>query len=108
MWVAWTNLGEILTIDFTPNDGYCYYRIGMWNFHEDWLEPYVEELKKGDLAIFWDSDQAEARIGVYNQFYDGSPFPHEDHIGNGFKNAVKFESKKQFKRFIKWRYDARR
>ena len=94
-------IGITMTVNrYTDMSGYVVCNESGWRFHEDWLEPY-EELKRGDLAIFWDSAQAEARIGVYNQFYHGSPFPHEDHIGNGFRNAVKFESEKQFNRFIK-------
>lgn len=91
-------IGEELTVDRYANG--MVYTEESYYFHEEWLEPYVEELKKGDLAIFWDSDQAEARIGAYNQFYDGSPFPHEDHIGNGFRKAIKFESKEQFEKLI--------
>ena len=94
-------IGTTMTVSgYTHENGYVVCKESGCRFLEDWLE-HCEGLKEGDLAIFWDSDQAEARIGAYNQFYDGSPFPHEDHIGNGFKNAVKFESKKQFKRFIK-------
>ena len=37
-------------------DDYKYY------FAEDWLEPYTEELKKGDLAIFWDDETSYASI----------------------------------------------
>lgn len=93
-------IGNPLTIRGYTDTGYVYFFGSPYYFQEDWLEPY-EELKKGDLAIFWDSDQAEARIGAYNQFYHGSPFPHEDHIGNGFRNAIKFESKEQYGKLIK-------
>lgn len=92
-------IGKPLTIRGYTDTGYVYFSDSIHCFEEDWLEPY-EELKKGDLVIFWDSYQAKARIGVYNQLYYSSPFPHEDHIGNRFRNAIKFESEKQFKRLI--------
>ena len=67
-------------------------------FAEDWLEPYVEELKKGDLAIFWDETKGYAIIRFYERFLDSR---HYDILGNVWKNAIKFESKEQYERFIK-------
>lgn len=95
-------IGQELTVKWYSSRGWgVFCGDGLeYEFAEEWLEPYTDELKEGDLAIFWDDAQSEALIGVYNQFYDGSPFPHEDHIGNGFKNAVKFESKEQFEKLI--------
>jgi uncharacterized protein YodC (DUF2158 family) len=69
-------------------------------FDEDWLEPY-EELKEGDLAIFWDDDKDAAVIGKYSQFTVGQPFPHSNHRGDIWKNAIKFESKEQYKKLLK-------
>lgn len=71
-----------------------------YTFLEDWLEPY-EELKKGDLAIFWDDSKKYAVIKVYKQFRMGATFPHQDHMENSWKNAIKFESKEQFERLIR-------
>lgn len=91
-------IGKELTVEYCDNseivicDGY--------SFLKEWLEPY-EELKKGDLAIFWNSYPWEARVGVYNQFYHDSSFPHEDHIGYSFKNVIKFKSKEQYERVLK-------
>ncbi|WP_286846534.1 hypothetical protein [Proteiniphilum sp. UBA5463] len=67
-------------------------------FDEDWLEPWSDEPKKGDLAIFWDNDTSYAIIRVYdrkdyNRYYDI--------LGNTWKNAIKFESKEQFKKVMK-------
>ena len=90
-------IGKELIVENCSKGGFV--KCDGYYFSENWLEPY-EELKKGDLVIFWDSYQAKARIGVYNQLYYSSPFPHEDHIGNRFRNAIKFESEKQFKRLI--------
>ena len=73
-----------------------------WSFPEEWLEPYVEELKKSDLAIFWDDDKGWAFVGKYNGLLgNGSSFPHQDHRENVWKNAIKFESKEQYERLIK-------
>ena len=69
-------------------------------FDEDWLEPY-EELKEGDLAIFWDDDKNAAVIGKYGKFTAGQPFPHSNHREHIWKNALKFESKEQFEKLIK-------
>ena len=69
-----------------------------YNFHEDWLELYVEELKKGDLAIFWDSSKECALVHIY--WRTEGPF-HYDSAGYSWKNAIKFKSKKQFKKLIK-------
>ena len=73
-----------------------------WYFIEDWLEPYVEQPKEGDLAIFWGSEKGCAYIGKYNGLLvNGSPFPHQDHMDRVWSNAIKFESKEQFERLIK-------
>jgi hypothetical protein len=69
-------------------------------FDEDWLESY-EELKEGDLAIFWDDDKNAAVIGKYGKFTAGQPFPHSNHREHIWKNALKFESKEQYERLIK-------
>jgi hypothetical protein len=72
-----------------------------YQFSEDWLEPYVEELKKGDLAIFWDSNKESAMIGKYDCFIGDVPFPHQHHRGDVWKNAIKFESKEQYEKLLK-------
>ena len=66
-------------------------------FAEDWLEPYVEELKKGDLAIFWDENKEYAKIGTY--LHRG--VYHYDHSNTSWTHAIKFESKEQYERLIK-------
>lgn len=72
-------------------------------FHEDWLEPYVEELKEGDLAIFWNDDKKLATIRIY---YDRSNESDEhlwykDTPGFIWANAVKFESVEQYRKLLK-------
>lgn len=67
-------------------------------FAEDWIEPWSDEPKKGELAIFWDNDDNEsASIRMYDRkdysgYYDGCGFP--------WDNAIKFESKEQFEKIL--------
>lgn len=70
-------------------------------FHEDWLEPYTDELKKGDLAIFWDVNKGSAFIGEYDCFLKDTNYPHRGNRGNVWANAIKFESKEQYEKLIK-------
>ncbi len=72
-----------------------------WNAEKLCVEDIPAELKKGDLAIFWDSNKEEAFIGIYKQFLMGVIFQHKDHRGNLWANAIKFESKEQFEKLIK-------
>ena len=73
-------------------DHYGYY------FNEDWLEPYTEELKKGDLAIFWDDNKDCAIIRIYNT--KGYSY-HSDSYGYLWENAIKFESKEQYEKILR-------
>ena len=94
-------IGKTMTVDkYTHESDYVVCNEYDWKFHEDWLEPY-EELKEGDLAIFWDSNKEEAFIGIYKQFLMGVIFQHKDHRGSLWKNAIKFESKEQYEKLIK-------
>ena len=69
-----------------------------YNFHEDWLEPY-EELKKGDLAIFWDNGgKHRASVRMYGGLFMCDYY---DTGGVRWDNAIKFESKEQYERLIK-------
>ena len=88
-----SNLGILGGYEFTD----CPYY-----FAEDWLEPYVEELKKGDLAIFWDEVKGYAIIRFYDQS-DGSEgyLQHKDNIGFQWDNAIKFESIEQYRKLLK-------
>ena len=72
-----------------------------FGFAEDWIEPY-EELKKGDLAIFWDDYKEFAIIRIYDQSNESDEyFRHKDTQGVNWKNAIKLESKEQYERLIK-------
>ncbi len=71
-------------------------------FLEDWLEP-CEELKKGDLAIFWQFDKTQAVLRLFNSEQGGVfQIPtYVDNNGHWWSNAIKFESKEQFEKLIK-------
>lgn len=79
--------GWVISYD---SHGYC--------FHEDWLEPWSEELKKGDLAIFWDSNKENATIRLYDRKEQGVYY---DSISLSWTNAIKFESKEQYEKILK-------
>lgn len=64
-------------------------------------EDIPEELKEGDLAIFWDSDKESAMMGKYDYLIRNVPFPHKDKRGNVWANAIKFESNEQYEKLLK-------
>ena len=89
-----------LTVDVCANGIVCIEESG-YNLHEDWLETYAKKLKKGDLAIFWDSDKGSAFIGEYNCFLKDVKYPHRDNRGDVWVNAIKFESIEQYRKLLK-------
>jgi hypothetical protein len=89
-------IGKELTVDRYANG--MVYTEESYYLHEGWLEPYVEELKKGDLAIFWNNGvQHHASVRMY-----GGLFMRDycDTGGVRWDNAIKFESKEQYERLI--------
>ena len=93
-------IGKELTVKGYSNDGYVLFNedyIG-YHFAEDWLEPYTEELKKGDLAIFWDYDKDDAIIKLYDR---KDHEYHYDSSGINWDSAIKFESKEQFEKVLR-------
>ena len=90
-------IGKTMTVDSYTYD---YVTCEGYFFSEDWLEPY-EELKEGDLAIFWDYNKGSAFIGKYDYFIRDAPFPHRDNKDNVWANAIKFESIEQYERLIR-------
>lgn len=99
-------IGQKLTVAHVGESAHygIYYTMtnGGYNYAEDWLEPYTEELKKGDLAIFWDKVKKHAIITFYERSYeDETCLRHKDIAGSGWENAIKFESKEQYEQFIK-------
>jgi len=95
-------IGKTMTVDrYTDGDNHVKCEGMYWSLLEDWLEPY-EELKEGDLAIFWDEDERYAAIRIYGQSNESEKYlRHKDIQGFDWKNAIKFESKEQYERFIK-------
>ena len=92
-------IGKELTVDRYVN-GLVYIEESYY-LHEEWLEPY-EELKKGDLAIFWDEDERYAAIRIYDRLNESEGyFRYKDKMGDVWANAIKFESKEQYERLIK-------
>ena len=95
-------IGKPITVNGINSDDDIYgFDDCPWNFAEDWLEPY-EELKEGDLAIFWDEVKGHAIVKFYDRS-NGSEeyYQHKDQSGFNWVNAIRFESKEQYERFIK-------
>lgn len=94
-------IGKELTVDGCVN-GVVFTKESGYHFHEDWLEPYVEELKEADLAIFWDELKEYSSVRFYDRLNESEEYyQHKDHIGVSWANAIKFESIEQYERFIK-------
>lgn len=75
------------------SEDYCGYY-----FNEDWLEPYTEKLKKGELAIFWDYSKDGVTVRRYGE---KAGLLHCDILGYIWPNAVRFESKDQLDKMLK-------
>ena len=69
-----------------------------YHFAEDWLEPWSEEPKNGDLAIFWDYSKD---IAIMRTYREKKGMLHYDSVGYPWKNAIKFESKEQFEKVLR-------
>lgn len=94
-------IGKELTVDGCAV-GEVYIEESGYKFNEDWLEPYTDELKEGDLALFWDYDPYNNTVRFYRENKgEGVRFPHVDSSGDVWRNAVKFEGKEQFEKLIK-------
>lgn len=80
-------------------DNYNYY------YDENWFEPYTDEPKNGDLAIFWDNDDSKeySSIRLYDRKGDNVHYGscHYDSCGISWRNAIKFESKEQYEKILK-------
>jgi hypothetical protein len=70
-----------------------------WNAEKLRVEDIPAELKKGDLAIFWDNvSRRYASVRIFSHLTLHRYF---DISGVGWDNAIKFESKEQFEKLIK-------
>jgi hypothetical protein len=94
-------IGKKLTVEKYSSMGFVVTDADYFGYHfaEDWLEPWSDEPKNGDLAIFWDDhdiDYSSIRMydrKGYNGYYDSSGIP--------WDNAIKFESKDQFEKILR-------
>jgi hypothetical protein len=94
-------IGKELTVKEYCSRGWVVFYGDEYEFSEDWLEPY-EELKEGDLAIFWDHDKEFAIIKRYYRLNKGVEYRrHQDIQGLYWDNAIKFESKEQYEKLLK-------
>jgi hypothetical protein len=91
-------IGKELTVKEYTYDGFVVFDDYGYQFAEDWLEPCSDELKKGDLAIFWDSGCLNPLIRLYHaKSYSGDG--HYDNFGTAWDNAVKWDgTKEQFEK----------
>ena len=63
------------------------------------VENEEQELKEGDLAIFWDYTSCEAIIAVYRGFLGGRYF---DHLAMYWDNAIKWDgTKEQYEKVLR-------
>ena len=73
-----------------------------WNAEKLCIEDIPAELKKGDLAIFWEEKKKYATIRIYDQSKESERYVrHKDNIGSNWANAIKFKSKKQYIKLLK-------
>lgn len=93
-------IGKELTVKEYTHDGFVVFNESYleYRFSEDWIEPWSDELKKGDLAIFWDDSKELASVRIYMR-KDG--MLHYDHIARPWQNVIKFESKEQFEKLLR-------
>ena len=96
-------IGKPITVsEFDQSDFVYDFSDCSYYLHEDWLEPYVEKMKKGDLAIFWDDDKEFAILRFYEKSSESEGyFRHIEKNGSNWKNAIKFESIEQYERLIR-------
>lgn len=66
-----------------------------YQFHEDWLEPYVEEPKVGDWVIFWDYSPKLARVGILTGINSDSLYNYRIDEGVHWMYAVKWDGTKE-------------
>ena len=94
-------IGKELTVQEYTNDGFVilFEDYIKFYFREDWLEPWSDELKKGDLAIFWDNEYGDYPL---IRMYDSKDYRgYYDSCGLFWDSAIKFESKEQFEKVLR-------
>lgn len=64
-------------------------------FHEDWLEPWSDEPKVGDMVIAWNNDMSLAVIGIKIDANPAQGCKHVLNNNNSYKHAIKFDGTKE-------------
>jgi hypothetical protein len=65
------------------------------------VENEEQELKEGDLAIFWDDYSGAARIAIHKR-YDDDEGLYVDHRGMYWDNAIKWDgTKEQYEKVLR-------
>lgn len=72
-----------------------------FNFETMELEDIPEELKEGDLAVFWDKPEFSIIAKYGGLISTGDGLLHLSSSGHTFRNAVKFDNFKQYENIIK-------
>ena len=64
------------------------------------VENEEQELKEGDLAIFWNDNTEDAIIAVYKRLDDNGRYV--DHLGLCWDNAIKWDgTKEQYEKVLR-------
>lgn len=97
-------IGKELTVKEYTNRGFVVFnedKLG-YLFAEDWLEPWSDEPKKGDLAIFWDNGKSYAIIRFYDRKDNRYHYDSSGTHGSPWNNAVKWDgTKEQFEKILR-------
>ena len=92
-------IGQELTVSCYSKGGSVNLNGLSYYFPEEWLEPYIEEPKQGDLCIFWDNTEVGFHVRRYNGKMANGYF--RDNNGIPWQNAVKLDVKEQFEKNLK-------
>lgn len=59
-------IGKELTVKEYSNDGFVVFNGDYlkFHFHENWLEPWIDEPKVGDWVVAWDVNRKAANVGI--------------------------------------------
>ena len=90
-------IGKELTVKEYANDGFVvlFGDYLKFHFHEDWLEPWSDEPKAGDMVIAWNNDMSLAVIGIKIDANPAQGCKHVLNNNNSYKHAIKFDGTKE-------------
>lgn len=97
-------IGKELTVKKYSSRGWVvfYEDDRKYGFSEDWLEPWSDEPKNGDLAIFWDNYTSYAVIRIYGRKDHEYHYDSSGTHGSPWHNAVKWDgTKEQFEKILR-------